>query len=197
MKLAIFQLISTACILLSTGYNVLCTPHYQVISGTKAKIIMEKLPEFIANHLFLFSLLAAILSLLLWNMFSGSIGASQIVPAEATRLINHDNAEVLDLRSAEDFANGHIINAVNFPAANLEEQAKALEKYKDKPVILSCSQGQDSTRAARVLKAKGFEKIYCLKGGLGAWRNANLPLTKKDPKKDTKKDTQKNIEKNT
>lgn len=141
---------------------------------------MEKLPEFIANHLFLFSLLAAILSLLLWNMFSGNIGASQIVPTEVTRLINHENAQVLDLRSAEDFAKGHIINAVNFTAANLQEHEKALEKYKDKTVILYCNQGQDSTRVARTLKAKGFEKIYCLKGGLIAWRNANLPLTKKD-----------------
>ena len=139
---------------------------------------MEKLPEFIANHLFLVSLLVAISSLLLWNILAGSIGASQIVPAEVTRLINHENAEILDLRSAEDFAKGHILNSVNLVAAALDEKQKELEKYKDKTVILCCNQGQESVRVARTLKMKGIEKIYCLKGGIIAWQNANLPLTK-------------------
>jgi rhodanese-related sulfurtransferase len=139
---------------------------------------MEKLPEFIANHLFLVSLLVAITSLLLWNVFAGSIGASQIVPAEVTRLINHENAEILDLRTAEDFAKGHILNSVNLVAASLDEKQKELEKYKDKTVILCCNQGQESVRVARTLKMKGIEKLYCLKGGITAWQNANLPLTK-------------------
>ncbi len=139
---------------------------------------MEKLPEFIANHLFLVSLLVAISSFLLWNIFAGSIGAAQVVPAEVTRLINHENAEVLDLRSAEEFEKGHIINSVNLAAATLEEKQKELEKYKDKTVILCCNQGQESIRAARILKMKGLEKLYCLKGGITAWQNANLPLTK-------------------
>ena len=139
---------------------------------------MEKLPEFIANHLFLFSLLVAISTLLLWNIFAGSIGAGQVVPAEVTRLINHENAEVLDLRSAEEFEKGHIINSVNLAVATLEEKQKELEKYKNKTVILCCNQGQESIRVARILKTKGLEKLFCLKGGIAAWKNANLPLTK-------------------
>ena len=139
---------------------------------------MEKLPEFIANHLFLVSLLVAISSFLLWNIFAGSIGATQVLPVEVTRLINHENAEVLDLRSAEEFEKGHIINSVNLAAATLEEKQKELEKYKDKTVILCCNQGQESIRIARILKMKGLEKLFCLKGGIAAWQNANLPLTK-------------------
>lgn len=139
---------------------------------------MEKLPEFIANHLFLVSLLVSITSLLLWNILAGSIGALQIVPAEVTRLINHENAEILDLRSSEDFAKGHILNSVNLVAATFDEKQKELEKYKDKTVILCCNQGQESVRVARILKMKRIEKLYCLKGGIIAWQNANLPLTK-------------------
>jgi rhodanese-related sulfurtransferase len=163
---------------LSTGYNVLCTPRYQHLSGTKAKNIMEKLPEFIANHLFLVSLLVAITSLLLWNIFSGAIGATQIAPTEVTRLINHENAKVLDLRRSEEFEKGHIINSVNLAASTLEGSEKELGKYKDKTVVLYCDHGQESVRVARSLKMKGFEKLYCLKGGIAAWQNANLPLTK-------------------
>ncbi len=139
---------------------------------------MERLPEFIANHLFLFSLLVAITSLLLWNIFAGAIGVSQIVSAEVTRLINHEDAEILDVRSANEFEKGHIINAMNLDATTLAKRGKELEKYKDKTVVICCGQGQESIRVARSLKMKGFEKLYTLKGGISAWQNANLPLTK-------------------
>ena len=111
---------------------------------------MERIPEFIANHLFLVSLLVAISSLLFWNLFFSAMGSSQIVPAEVTRLINHEDAAVLDLRAAVDFENGHIINAINIDAAKLAEREKELEKYKDKTVVICCGQGQESIRVARV-----------------------------------------------
>ena len=139
---------------------------------------MEKIPEFIANHLFLVSLLVAISSLLFWNIFFSAMGASQIVPAEVTSLINHEDAELLDIRSAKDFEKGHIINAVNIDMATLGDREKELNKYKDKTVVICCAQGQESIRVARNLKTKGFEKLYSLKGGISAWQNANLPLTK-------------------
>ena len=139
---------------------------------------MEKLPEFIANHLFLVSLFVAISSLLFWNIFFSAMGASQIVPAEVTSLINHEDAELLDVRSAKDFEKGHIINAVNIDMATLGDREKELNKYKDKTVVICCAQGQESIRVARNLKTKGFEKLYSLKGGISAWQNANLPLTK-------------------
>lgn len=139
---------------------------------------MEKIPEFIANHLFLVSLLVAISSLLFWNIFFSAMGSSQIVPAEVTRLINHEDAKVLDIRSAKDFANGHIINAINIDVATLGDREKELDKYKDKTVVICCAQGQESIRVARSLKTKGFDKLYALKGGISAWQNANLPLTK-------------------
>jgi len=139
---------------------------------------MERIPEFIANHLFLVSLLVAISSLLCWNLFFSAMGSSQIVPAEVTRLINHENAEILDIRAADDFENGHIINAVNMDAATLGEREKELEKYKDKTVVICCGQGQESIRVARSFKMKGFEKLYSLKGGISAWQSASLPLTR-------------------
>jgi len=139
---------------------------------------MEKIPEFIANHLFLVSLLVAISSLLFWNIFFSAMGASQIVPAEVTHLINHEDAALLDVRNAEDFERGHIINAVNIDVATLGDREKELDKYKDKTVVICCAQGTESIRIARSLKMKGFEKLYSLKGGISAWQNANLPLTK-------------------
>ena len=147
---------------------------------------MERLPEFIANHLFLFSLLVGILSLLLWNIFgTAASGIMEIGPSEATRLMNHEKALILDIREKSDFDQGHILNARNMPFTKLAEQTDDLAKYKDRPLIIACKQGIDSIRAARVIKQKGFEKIYCLKGGLQAWRNANLPLIRNQSLEET------------
>ncbi|MCK5667848.1 MAG: rhodanese-like domain-containing protein [Gammaproteobacteria bacterium] len=99
-------------------------------------------------------------------------------PNEAHEKLINGTVSMVDVRSAEEFEKGHIINSVNLAAATLEEKQKELEKYKDKTVIICCNQGQESIRIARILKMKGLEKLFCLKGGIAAWRNANLPLTK-------------------
>lgn len=140
---------------------------------------MEKLPEFIANHLWLVSLFVAILALLLWNIFGSAMsGLTQVGPAEVTRLLNHEKALLLDLRSTADFSSGHILNARSIPAAELEGRQKELQKHKSGPVVLCCNRDSDGARAGRVLQLAGFEKIYSLKGGLEAWRTANLPVTR-------------------
>ncbi len=141
---------------------------------------MEKLPEFIANHLWLVSLFVAILALLLWNIFGSAMsGLAQVGPAEVTRLLNHEKALLLDLRTNADYASGHILNARNIPAAELENRQKELQKHKSAPIILCSSRDSEGAKAGRILKFAGFEKVYSLKGGLEAWRNASLPVTRK------------------
>lgn len=140
---------------------------------------MERLPEFISNHLFLVSLFISLLMLLIWNLYGGALsGARQIIPAELTRLINRESAVVVDVRSEEDYKNNHILHAINMPGKELEANNAKLDKYKKQALIFYCASGVDSARAARTLVSKGFEQVYCLKGGLPSWQNANLPLTK-------------------
>jgi len=143
--------------------------------------MIEKLPEFIGNHIFLVSLFIAILAILIWNIFGTAVsGIEQITPAEVTRLINRENALVIDVRSQADFSKGHIVNARNIPEGELQSRQKELEKNKSNPMVLCCSSGSISPKSARSLKAMGFEKISVLKGGIYAWQSANLPLTKDD-----------------
>jgi len=140
---------------------------------------MEKLPEFIGNHLFLSSLFIATLGLLLWNLFGSVLtGIQQLPAAEVTRLMNHEKALVLDVRPVDEYANGHILNALNIPAKDMAHEQKKLVKHKHRPVITCCSSGAVSARSARTLKMQGYEKVYCLSGGLQAWQSANLPMTK-------------------
>ena len=140
---------------------------------------VEKLPEFIAGHLWLVSLFVAILALLLWNIFGSAMsGLVQVGPTEVTRLLNHEKALLLDLRTNADYSSGHILSARNIPAAELESRQKELQKHRSAPIILCCSRDSDGVKAGRILRFSGFENIYSLKGGLEAWRGANLPVTR-------------------
>ncbi len=140
---------------------------------------MERLLEFIGNHLFLVSLFISLLMLLIWNLYGGALsGVKQIIPAELTRLINRESAVVVDVRPAAEFGGSHILNAVNLPDAEIENRKKELDKYKKQALVFYCGSGSISARVARTLSTQGFEQVYCLKGGLPSWQNANLPLTR-------------------
>ena len=102
---------------------------------------------------------------------------SSIAPGEATRLINHENAVLVDMRNDKDYREGHIVNAVHVPAEQNDAAGK-LDKYRDRPLIVCCRSGNQSLRLCTELTKKGFASVYNLKGGLHAWQQAGLPLSK-------------------
>ncbi len=141
---------------------------------------MDRYIAFVINNWFLFALLVVILALLAWNLFgSRFLGVKQVGPLEVTRLINHQNAIVVDVRDKADFSDGHILNALHKPLRQLEDLPRELAKFRARPLVICCANGSASVRACRTLIKNQFEQIYHLKGGVLAWRSANLPLTKK------------------
>ena len=141
---------------------------------------MERLPEFIANHSSLVLAFVVILGMLIWTLWQGaSRGLKKLSPMDATQLINREDAVVIDVRSDGEFNQGHIVNAVNIPQKSLEEQLSKLEKYRDRPIITACRNGQIALGVGNRLRKNGFEQVYNLAGGLTAWEGANLPLVKK------------------
>ncbi|MEK8015377.1 MAG: rhodanese-like domain-containing protein [Candidatus Parabeggiatoa sp.] len=140
---------------------------------------MEQFVEFVGNHSALFLGLSIVISLLIWNLLSEQVsGIKSLVPQEATLLINHENAIVLDVREKNEYANGHILKSVHIPLSTLSDKMNTLEKYKTRPIIASCMSGNRSGRACSLLKKNDFEKVHNLKGGIIAWQNANLPLAR-------------------
>jgi rhodanese-related sulfurtransferase len=97
---------------------------------------------------------------------------------EAVQLINRQDAAVLDVREPGEFKSGHIPNARNIPVGVLGERTKELEKLKAKPVLLTCASGNRSATAAGSLRKAGFEQVYALAGGMGAWQQAGMPVEK-------------------
>lgn len=141
---------------------------------------MDQFLEFAGNHWELFLALGVTLVLLYFNLAGHALrGYRRASPMEATQLINREDAVVVDVREDNEFKQGHILGAIHVPLGFLDKRIDDLEKYKDRPVIVSCRSGQRSARAASVLKKNGFETVYNLDGGLAAWQNASLPVTKK------------------
>jgi rhodanese-related sulfurtransferase len=99
---------------------------------------------------------------------------------EAVMLMNKQDALVVDIRTAEDFKKGHIINAKNIPMSQIDKGSfSAIENYKNKPIIVVCDAGTRSSGSANKLFKAGFEDIYNLSSGMGGWLSAKLPTTKK------------------
>ena len=135
--------------------------------------------QFVQDNLLLVGLAAVTGMMLLWSFIGGKAGGvAQADTLEATRLINED-ALVLDVREDSEFAAGHLPRARHIPLGQLPNRLKEIEKYRDKPILVTCRSGQRSLRAARLLKKQGFEKVFNQAGGILAWEQANLPVEKK------------------
>ena len=141
---------------------------------------MEQLIEFAGNHLFLVGAFVVVLALVVKAEYDNQTGkASQLDPTAAIRLMNSDDAVVVDVRDAADFNKGHIKNAKNIPISSLKGQLDGVAKSKDKPVLMYCRSGNISGKACRILKRSGFSNVHNLAGGILGWQDANLPLAKK------------------
>lgn len=140
---------------------------------------MEQLIEFASNHALLVAAFVGVAIALLWSLFGAQLqGIDGLAPLEATLKMNHDEAVVIDVREDSEFKQGHILNAIHIPLGNLQDKLGRLEKYREKPIIASCATGSRSSQACHTLKQQGFAQVYNLRGGIMAWQNANLPLTK-------------------
>jgi rhodanese-related sulfurtransferase len=139
---------------------------------------MQQLFEFIGHHPYLASgaVLAAI-AVIFYEVRERVQGFAALSATQAVRLMNQ-GALVLDLRAKESFDAGHIGEARNIPAAELESQAESLKKWREKTVITYCDSGTSGAGAVRALSKLGFTKVFNLDGGLNAWIKDNLPLSK-------------------
>jgi rhodanese-related sulfurtransferase len=139
---------------------------------------MNRFLEYTTHHPFLVAA-AAILAILaiVFEIRQRAAGAFVVAPGDAVRLAN-GGALILDVRESGDYDAGHIIDARHVPAAEIGQRAESFKKYKEKPVLVYCESGSASAGAARALRASGFSKVVTLKGGLGGWRQENLPLVK-------------------
>lgn len=137
---------------------------------------MDRLLEFAGdNTLLVFALVTSFFLVIITELRRKAAGVTSIDPSDAVRLINND-ATVIDVRSSENFTQGHIVSARSIPMDELDAKLEKLGALKNKPVLAVCQAGMSSKKALEALKKSGFESVYDLKGGMNAWSQAGLPV---------------------
>jgi phage shock protein E len=79
-------------------------------------------------------------------------------PAVDYKILMENGGQIIDVRTKNEYSNGHIKGSLNIPLANIQNQLSKIKK--DKPVITCCASGMRSGTAKSILKSKGYSQVY-------------------------------------
>lgn len=129
----------------------------------------------IFSYIALLCLLVGIFSCQNQTNIGNTINSSITVDEFEKKLTNGD-AQLVDVRTPEEFNQGYLKGAVNYNinSAEFEDQVAKLDK--NKPVMVYCLSGGRSSSAADVIAGKGFKEVYNMQGGIIKWNAANKPI---------------------
>ena len=99
-------------------------------------------------------------------------------PQQVVQMINRGKTVLVDVRTPEEFAKGHLRDAKNIPLADFGTRIVELDKSKSKSIVVVCQTGARVDQAIRMLTGAGFSDVVGLDGGVAAWQAANLPTAK-------------------
>jgi rhodanese-related sulfurtransferase len=102
---------------------------------------------------------------------------SAVAPKEFQADIKPD-VQLIDARTPGEYAQGHLANAMNLDWNGGALQERVSELDPKKPVLIYCASGRRSAAAAAFLKEKGFTNVIDMAGGIGAWQQAGMPVTR-------------------
>lgn len=101
---------------------------------------------------------------------------AEVDNASATDLINHQGAQIIDLRDPSEFKKECIARSVNIPADRIHHELDKIDK--NKPILLVDNDGKRARMASPLLRGVGCKQVYVLQGGLNAWRRSGTPFTR-------------------
>jgi len=132
--------------------------------------------NFILDHILVVSIVILSGGALLWPVLQPR--GKRASTLEVTQMLNRGKTVIVDVRTAEEFATGHLRDAKNIPLADFATRIGELDKSKGKSVVVICQTGARADKAMKMLQAAGFEDVVGLDGGIAAWQAANLPTVK-------------------
>ena len=130
---------------------------------------------FISEQWVLVSVFMVLLYAFAWT--ERAKGGNPLNAAELVRLMNADEAVLIDVRDAAEFQGGHIAGAVHLPYNKIAGRISELGKYREKTIVLADKMGQHAGAVGKILSKDGY-KVRRLSGGMSEWQNQNLPTVK-------------------
>ena len=138
---------------------------------------MNEFINFAQNHIFMLSIWVVLLiAVVIVEVINKKKRPHQISSQILVELMNNQNIKVIDIRTSQNFKQGHILNSKNVPWLGQDENA--FKPFQNETLVLVCQQGQQASKLADKLQSQGFDQVKVLEGGLTAWQNDNLPLVK-------------------
>ena len=140
---------------------------------------MQEIVDFANNNLLLVTgLIASGLAAVFYELRLKARNVASLGIPMAVRMIN-DGSKIVDVRPAEKYAAGHIVDARNIPADELLGSPDKLKAGK-KNTLLVCDNGARSGEVTAKLRKDGNESVFSIRGGLAAWQQDNLPVVRDD-----------------
>lgn len=99
--------------------------------------------------------------------FMPAKGVQSITSQEAQKLMKDKNVQFIDVRTPGEFRANHRKPFKNIPLSDLKRRSDEINR--EHSVVLVCQSGMRSSKAAKLLKKQGYNKLYNVKGGMGAW----------------------------
>jgi rhodanese-related sulfurtransferase len=130
---------------------------------------------FAADQWLLFSILCGLV--IAFIALEQKRAGAQLDIHQVTRMVNNDEAILVDVRDVKEFSKGHIVDAYNVPYAKLAERKVELEKHKAKTLIVLDKMGQHAGAAVKILEEAGFTAVR-MRGGMSEWEAQSLPVVK-------------------
>ncbi|MGR5234874.1 rhodanese-like domain-containing protein [Vibrio rotiferianus] len=141
---------------------------------------MQEYIDFFQQNMILSLVWVGLLVAFIMNIVKSAMAAYKEVNVnQLTHLMNRENGVVVDIRSKDEFKQGHITDALHILPSDIKAgNFGSLENRKSDPIIVVCKTGQTAQESANLLAKAGFENVSLLKNGLIAWSEANLPLVR-------------------
>lgn len=98
----------------------------------------------------------------------------KISPQEVYEAVSDGRKQLLDVRTSEEYDDGHLKNAQNICVTDDDFEERVAKLNKEEPIYLYCKKGGRSAKAAEILKDMGFKEIYDLEGGILNWEKNGL-----------------------
>jgi phage shock protein E len=120
-------------------------------------------------------ILLSVFSLVAFAEQTATISQQELLTLMATPA---SKTVVLDVRTAEEFAEGHIEGAINISHEQINDNLAKIIAFKDQTVVVHCRSGRRAVSAENDLRAAGFSDLRHLDGDIKGWQAADLPLVK-------------------
>jgi rhodanese-related sulfurtransferase len=161
-----------------------CNPERQIVRPAKRPVQQTPEPTMKTQALWLSALLFTLCFLPTDRVRAAAeesptkTAHKNVNPDEFEKLSKEPDTVILDVRSPQEYARGHIKNSVliNFNDKNFDEKIKQLDK--GKTYLVHCAVGGRSAKACDKLDTYGFPKVVNLEGGIKAWEKAGKPVEK-------------------